>query len=114
MLTRCKHSRPTKSQAGVSHILETQVKELVQISGVPDEVKGTSKAKADRVIDWGSEDESDYSTESDELKGVEKEKINEEEIELVSIDKEDEQQDDQDDDDDEEIKDVGVAETGKD
>ncbi|GJW85016.1 hypothetical protein Tco_0158161 [Tanacetum coccineum] len=55
-----------------------------------DEVKGASEAKADRVINLGSEDESDYSTESDELKGVEKEKIDEEEIEWMSTDEEDE------------------------
>ncbi|GKD79219.1 hypothetical protein Tco_1341840, partial [Tanacetum coccineum] len=47
------------------------------IPGVLDKVKRASEAKADPVINWGSEKESDYSTDSDELKGVEKEKIDE-------------------------------------
>ncbi|GKE45131.1 hypothetical protein Tco_1472415, partial [Tanacetum coccineum] len=67
---------------------------------VSDEANGTSEAKADFAIDWGSENESDYSTESDEIQGVEKENVDEEDIEWVSTDEEDEQQDDQDDDDD--------------
>ncbi|GJS32811.1 hypothetical protein Tco_0531193 [Tanacetum coccineum] len=59
--------------------------------GVPDEVKGSSKAKADSAIDWGSENKSDYS---------EEEKVDEEEIEWVFIDEEEETQNDQDDDND--------------
>ncbi|GJZ75707.1 hypothetical protein Tco_0640172 [Tanacetum coccineum] len=112
------------------------------ILGVLNEVKGASEAKAISVIDWGSENKSDYPTKSDEIKGVEKEKNYKEEIEWVSTDEEDEQQDDQDNDNDksidieknddeeetddgrvhgveyvhvdEELKDVEVAETGKD
>ncbi|GKC22707.1 hypothetical protein Tco_1024857, partial [Tanacetum coccineum] len=42
--------------------------------GVPDEVKVTSEAKADSTIDWGSENESDYS---------EEENIDEEEKRLI-------------------------------
>ncbi|GJT42355.1 hypothetical protein Tco_0951070 [Tanacetum coccineum] len=67
---------------------------------VSDEANGTSEAKADFAIDWGSENESDYSTESDEIQGVEKENVDEEDIEWVSTDEEDEHQDNQDDDDD--------------
>nr|GEX10139.1 hypothetical protein [Tanacetum cinerariifolium] len=66
------------------------------IPRVPDKVKGASEAKADLIINWGLEDESDYLTESDELKGVEKEKIDEEEIKWVSTDEEEEKQDDDD------------------
>ncbi|GJY47269.1 hypothetical protein Tco_0436332 [Tanacetum coccineum] len=46
-----------------------------KLKEVPDEVKGSSAAKADATIDWGSENESDYS---------EEEKVYEEEIEWVS------------------------------
>ncbi|GKC78758.1 hypothetical protein Tco_1129532 [Tanacetum coccineum] len=65
------------------------------IPGVPDEstfiIANSNK---------GTEDKSDSSTESDELKGIEKEKIEEKEIEWVSTNEKDEQLDDQDDDDD--------------
>ncbi|GJT41548.1 hypothetical protein Tco_0941413 [Tanacetum coccineum] len=58
-------------------------------AGVLDEVKGISAAKADTIIDWGSENESDWSDET---------QVDEEEIEWVSSDEEEEKQDDQDDD----------------
>ncbi|GKG14442.1 hypothetical protein Tco_0354042, partial [Tanacetum coccineum] len=54
-------------------------------AGVLDEVKGISTAKADTVIDWGSENESDRSDET---------QVDEEEIEWVSSDEEEEKQDD--------------------
>ncbi|GJW22744.1 putative reverse transcriptase domain-containing protein, partial [Tanacetum coccineum] len=81
-------------------IFTTSSKGTSTVPGFLDEAKGTSEAKADFAIDWGSENESDYSTESDEIQGVEKENVDEEDIEWVSTDEEDEQQDDQDDDDD--------------
>ncbi|GJV06144.1 hypothetical protein Tco_1343800 [Tanacetum coccineum] len=59
--------------------------------GVPDEVKGSSKAKVDSAINWGSENKSDYFDEA---------QVDEEEIKWVSTDEEEEKQDDQDDDDD--------------
>ncbi|GJW32459.1 hypothetical protein Tco_0052491 [Tanacetum coccineum] len=59
------------------------------IPGVPDEstfiIANSNK---------GTEDKSDSSTESDELKGIEKEKIEEKEIEWVSTNEKDEQLDD--------------------
>ncbi|GJX01675.1 hypothetical protein Tco_0185588, partial [Tanacetum coccineum] len=64
------------------------------IPGVPYEVKGSYTAKSNAAIDWGSEEESVWSDEA---------QVNKEEIEWVSIDKEEEQQDDQDDDDDRSI-----------
>ncbi|GKC85302.1 hypothetical protein Tco_1141019, partial [Tanacetum coccineum] len=63
------------------------------IPWVLDEVKDSSKAKGDSTIDWGSEEESEYSEEN---------KIDEE-IEQVSTDEEEEKQDDQDGDDDRSI-----------
>ncbi|GKC30352.1 hypothetical protein Tco_1037646, partial [Tanacetum coccineum] len=59
--------------------------------GVPDEVKGSSKAKVDSAIDWGSENKSDYSDEA---------QVDEEEIKWVSTDEEEEKQNDQDNDND--------------
>ncbi|GJW14620.1 hypothetical protein Tco_0018753 [Tanacetum coccineum] len=64
------------------------------VPGVLDKAKGTSESKADSAIDWGSKNKSDYSTESDEIKGIEKEKIDKEEIEWVSTNEEEDQQDD--------------------
>ncbi|GJT71488.1 hypothetical protein Tco_1030774 [Tanacetum coccineum] len=63
------------------------------IPRVPDKVKDSFEAKGDSVIDWGSEEESEYSEEN---------RIDEE-IEQVSIDEEEEKQDDQDGDDDRSI-----------
>ncbi|GKC51564.1 hypothetical protein Tco_1074309, partial [Tanacetum coccineum] len=70
--------------------------------GVPDEVKGSSEAKVDSAIDWGSENKSDYSDEA---------QVDEEEIKWVSTDEEEEKQDDQDDDDD---RSIDIEETGDD
>nr|GEU92352.1 uncharacterized mitochondrial protein AtMg00810-like [Tanacetum cinerariifolium] len=58
-------------------------------SGIPDEVKGSSKAKVNFAINWGSENKSDYSKE---------EKVDKEEIEWLTTDEEEEKQDDEDDD----------------
>ncbi|GKB95490.1 hypothetical protein Tco_0981627 [Tanacetum coccineum] len=56
--------------------------------GVPDEVKGSSKAKGDFAIDWGSEEESEYSEEENV----------DEEIEWLTTDEEEEKKDDDEDD----------------
>ncbi|GKF60549.1 hypothetical protein Tco_0177335, partial [Tanacetum coccineum] len=56
--------------------------------GVPDEVKGASKAKADYTLDWGSEEESEYS----------EEETVDEEIEWLTTDEEEEKKDDDEDD----------------
>ncbi|GKC93507.1 hypothetical protein Tco_1158949 [Tanacetum coccineum] len=61
---------------------------------VLDEVKCSSAVKADAAIDWGSEEESDWSNEG---------KVNKEEIEWVSSDEDEDRQDDHDDDDDQSI-----------
>ncbi|GKC54124.1 hypothetical protein Tco_1076869 [Tanacetum coccineum] len=83
-------------------------------TGVLDEVKGASEAKVDRVINWGSEDENDEQQDDqddDDDRSIDIEKTDDEEetddgrvhgVEYVH------------DDVDEEMKDVGVAETGKD
>ncbi|GJU30767.1 hypothetical protein Tco_1174356 [Tanacetum coccineum] len=56
--------------------------------GVPDEVKGASKAKAEYTLDWGSEEESEYS----------EEETVDEEIEWLTTDEEEEKKDDDEDD----------------
>ncbi|GKA24780.1 hypothetical protein Tco_0710813 [Tanacetum coccineum] len=57
--------------------------------GVPNEVKGSSEAKVDSVIDWGSENKSEHS---------EGEKVDKEEIEWLSTDEGEKKQNDDDDD----------------
>ncbi|GJU97772.1 hypothetical protein Tco_1327043 [Tanacetum coccineum] len=69
-------------------ILTTSSEENGTKPGVPNEAKGNSEAKVDRVINWGSEEKSEYS----------KEETIDEEIEWVSIDEEEEKKDDDDDD----------------
>ncbi|GJU02154.1 hypothetical protein Tco_1112492 [Tanacetum coccineum] len=100
-------------------IVATSSEESGTILGVLDEVKGAFEAKANPAIDWGSEDESDYSTESDDLKGVEKEKIDEEEIKWTYDEEETDDEFVHGDEYvhgnvDEELKDAEVAKTGKD
>nr|GEU49030.1 hypothetical protein [Tanacetum cinerariifolium] len=65
-------------------IFTTSSKGTGIVPGVPDQVKGTSEAKANFIIDWGSESKSDYS---------DKDK-SDEEIEWLSTDEEEKKQDD--------------------
>ncbi|GJU50433.1 hypothetical protein Tco_0863322 [Tanacetum coccineum] len=94
-----KQGASKKSNRSQSHIGSSS-KETGIISGVLGESTVIVSTSSEGT---GSKDKSDYSIESDELKGAEKEKIDEEEIEWVSTNEEDEQPDDQDDDDDRSI-----------
>ncbi|GJW13543.1 hypothetical protein Tco_0017676 [Tanacetum coccineum] len=69
-------------------ILTTSHEGIGTKPGVPDEVKDFSEAKADVTLDWGSEEESEYS----------KEENIDEEIDWVYSDEEEEKKDDDDDD----------------
>ncbi|GKB81748.1 hypothetical protein Tco_0948643, partial [Tanacetum coccineum] len=104
------HTEGSSEGAGItpevpdeSTVIFTTLSEGTGITlGVPDEVKGSSEAKVDSAIDWGSENKSDYSDEA---------QVDEEEIKWVSTDEEEEKQDDQDDDDD---RSIDIEETGDD
>ncbi|GJU00282.1 hypothetical protein Tco_1110620 [Tanacetum coccineum] len=109
LLTRCKHSKPTKKFSksqphaeGLSEgtsvspsfpdestiILTTLSEGTGTKPRAPDEVQGSFKAKADITLDWGLEEDSEYS---------EKENVDEE-IDWVYFDEEEEKKDDADDD----------------
>ncbi|GKE87293.1 hypothetical protein Tco_1564768, partial [Tanacetum coccineum] len=69
-------------------ILTTSSEETSTKPRVPDEVKGSSEAKGDSAIDWGSEEESEY---------FEEENVDEE-IEWLTTNEEEEKKDDDEDD----------------
>ncbi|GKF62280.1 hypothetical protein Tco_0182334, partial [Tanacetum coccineum] len=85
-------SEGTSTKPGVpdesTGILSTSSEGTGTKPGVPDEEKGTSAAKADVILDWGSKEESEYS----------KEENVKEEDDWIYFDDDEEKKDDVDDD----------------